>query len=110
MNGENGEFKEFQGLADRLARADFSGESRVKDVLRESLLERSDRPARRRVLAWLVPAAVAMAAGLFMVNVRHRPLPGPGAAGAAAAYNLPTDGYGECGREGLADYMAEERF
>jgi len=110
MNGDNGEFGELQGLADRLARADFSGESRVKDVLRESLLERSDRPARRSVLAWLVPAAVVMAAALFMVNVRPRPLPGPAAAASAAGYNLPTDGYGECGREGLPNYLAEERF
>jgi hypothetical protein len=110
MNGENGEFKEFQGLADRLARADFSGESRVKDVLRESLLERSDRPARRRVVAWLVPAAVVMAAALFMVNVRQRPVPGARASSAAAGYNLPGDGYGECGREGLPNYTAEERF
>jgi hypothetical protein len=108
MNGDNGEFGEFQGLADRLVRADFSGESRVKDVLRESLLERSYRPARRSLLAWLVPAAVVMAAALFMVNVRPRTLPGPAAS--AAGYNLPTDGYGECGREGLPNYLAEERF
>ena len=31
----NGEFKEFGDLAGRLQRADFSGESRVKNVLRE---------------------------------------------------------------------------
>jgi hypothetical protein len=109
MNG-NEEFKEFQGLADRLARADFSGESRVRDVLRESLLARAERPARRRVLVWLVPAAAALAAALFMVNVRQCPVPGAVMAAAAAGYSLPSDGYGECGRQGLPDYMAEGRF
>ncbi|OGR43547.1 MAG: hypothetical protein A2X35_00655 [Elusimicrobia bacterium GWA2_61_42] len=107
MNGKkSGEFEEFSGLAERLGRADFSGESRVKDVLRESLLGRVEKRSRRSAFVWLLPAAAAAALLLF-VNIRHRP--GPGAA-LAAAYNLPADGYGQCGRQGLEDYMAEGRF
>jgi hypothetical protein len=110
MNGENGEFKEFGDLAARLGRADFSGESRVRDTLRGSLLEKAERPARRRVFVWLLPAAAALAVALFMVNVRNRPLPAAAMASAAAAYGLPSDGYGDCGRQGLPDYAEEGRF
>jgi hypothetical protein len=100
------EFGDLGGLAGRLKRADFSGESRVKDVLRESLLGRAERQSRRSAFAWLVPAAVLAAAAVAAVTLW--PVPRHGAA--AAAYNLASDGYGECGRQGLEDYMAEGRF
>lgn len=96
---KEGEFGEFPGLAERLRRADFTGESRVKDALKERLLAKAEKRGRRGAYLWLVPAA-ALAAGLIMLNVRHK----PAADGAqAASYNLPYDGYGACGRQGLSD-------
>jgi len=102
------EFREFSGLAGRLRRADFSGESRVKDLLKESLLAGAERRGSRNPFVWLVPAAALAAALIVVVNVRHnKPLPAPAP---GASYSLPSDGYGECGRQGLGDYMAEGRF
>lgn len=103
------DYKEFGGLPDRLRRADFSGESRVKNTLRESLLDRAERPRRRLpVLAWLVPAAAA-AALFFMFGPRPRKA-APREFTASAAYSLPDDGYAQCGRRGLGDYLADSRF
>lgn len=108
MNGRTEEdFKEYSGLASRLGRADFSGESRVKDVLRTSLLDKAERRSRRRPRLWALPAAAVFAAALLMVNVRHKPLP---EAASGGSYNLVSDGYGDSGRQGLADYMEEGRF
>jgi hypothetical protein len=103
------DFKEFAGLARRLKRSSFSNESRVKDTLRGSLLDRQERRRRRGfpVFAWLVPAAAA-AAVLLMVNLRHNKPEAP--VYTAASYTLPDDGYGQCGRQGLGDYQAEGRF
>ncbi len=103
----NGEFKEFGGLADRLRRADLSGESRVRNTLRESLLDRAES-RRRRVpaYAWLLPAAAA-AALFVMFGPGRRPAE---PAGSFASYALPDDGYAQCGRRGLGDYLAESRF
>ena len=103
------EFKEFGGLAERLRRTDLSAESRVKNTLRESLLDRAERPRKRApALAWLLPAAAA-AALFFIVGPRpEKAAPEPAAY--AAAYSLPDDGFGACGRQGLADYQAEGRF
>ena len=102
-----GDFKEFPGLADRLRRADFTGESRVRDVLKKRLLAKAEKRSRRYAFIWLLPAAAALAAALLMVNVRHRPLPG---AESGASYRLPSDAYSECGRQGLADYTEVGRF
>lgn len=102
----DGEFSEFPGLAERLRRADFTGESRVKDVLKERLLAKAGNRGRRGVFVWLLPAA-ALAAALIVVNVSRKQLP---ETAQAASFTLPSDGYGACGRQGLADYMAEERF
>lgn len=96
-----GEFGEFPGLAERLRRADFSGESRVKDVLKERLLAQAGRRSRGSPFMWLLPAA-ALAAALLVLNVRREPLP---AGTPAASYNLFSDGYGECGRQGLGDVI-----
>lgn len=105
----DGDFRQFSNLARRLKRSDYSGESRVRDTLKTSLLDRSERRSRRGfpVLAWLTPVAVA-AAVLLMVNVRHNKPEAP--AYTAASYTLPDDGYGPCGRQGLGDYQAEGRF
>ena len=51
--------------------------------------------------------AAVFAAALLMVNVRHQPLP---EAASGGSYNLVSDGYGDSGRQGLADYMEEGRF
>lgn len=103
------DFKEFGGLAERLRRTDLSAESRVKDTLRESLLDRAERPRRRApALAWLLSAAAA--AGLFFM---FRPRPQRAEHQAvlyAAAYSLPDDGFAQCGRRGLGDYQADSRF
>lgn len=103
------EFKEFGGLPDRLKRSDFSGESRVKNTLRQSLLDRAVT-RRRRVpaFAWLVPAAAA--AALFVMFGPGRKPAAPEAAPSFSAYALPDDGYGACGRMGLEDFQAGERY
>jgi hypothetical protein len=103
------DFKEFGGLAERLRRTDLSGESRVRNTLRESLLDRAERPRRRApALAWLLPAAAA--AGLFFMFGPRSEKAAPEPAAYAAAYSLPDDGFGACGRQGLDDYQAEGRF
>jgi ferric-dicitrate binding protein FerR (iron transport regulator) len=102
------DFRQFSNLARRLKRSDYSGESRVRDTLRTSLL---DRPSRRRrgfpMFAWLVPAAVAVAV-VVVFNLRHNKAETP--VYTSASYSLPDDGYGQSGRQGLGDYQAAERF
>jgi len=103
------DFKEFGGLAERLRRTDLSGESRVKNTLRTSLLDRAERPRKRApALAWLLPAAAA--AGLFFMFGPRPEKAAPEPAAYAAAYSLQDDGFGACGRRGLDDYQAEGRF
>ncbi len=113
MNG-NDEFKEFGGLAGKLAKADFTSDSRVKAALRSRLLEKQGAARGRGWQAWrawwLLPAAAAAGVMMLVVNVGHK-RPGPAAAyTAGAGYALPDDGYGACGRRGMGDIMAEERF
>ncbi len=113
MNRDD-EFKEFGGLADRLAKADFTGDSRVKAALRSRLLEKQAEGRASGWHAWrawwLLPAAAAAGVMMLVVNVGHkRPGPAP-AYTAGAGYALPDDGYGACGRMGLGDITAEERF
>ena len=105
----DGDFRQFSNLARRLKRSDYNGESRVKDVLRTSLLDRQERRSRRGlpVFAWLTPVAVA-AVVLLMVNLRHNKAEAP--VYSSASYTLPDDGYGQSGRQGLADYQAGDRF
>ena len=103
------DFKEFGGLAERLRRTDLSGESRVKNTLRTSLLDRAERPRKRvPALAWLLPAAAA--AGLFFMFGPRPEKAAPEATAYASAYSLQDDGFGACGRRGLDDYQAEGRF
>lgn len=103
------EFKEFGGLAERLRRTDLSGESRVRNTLRESLLDRTERPRKRApALAWLLPAAAA--AGLFFMFGPRPERAAPEFPAYASAYELQDDGYGLCGRRGLGDYQAGDRF
>ncbi len=106
---DDGDFKQFSNLARRLKRSDYSGESRVRDTLKTSLLDRQERRSRRGfpALAWLAPVAVA-AAVLLMVDLRHKKPEAP--VYTSASYSLPDDGYGPCGRQGLGDYQAAERF
>ncbi len=106
MSEKNGEFSGFSGLAERLRRADFAGESRVRDVLKERLSAKAGKPRRRGVFVWLAPAA-ALAAGLLIVNIGKEP---PPALAPEASFNLPDDGYAECGRQGLEDVLSGERF
>ena len=101
------EFGELAGVAARLRRSDFTGESRVKDALKERLLARAEKKSRRSAFFWLVPAAAMAAALVLMVNVRRERLPD---LTEAASYNLPTDLYADCGRQGLGDMLAGERF
>ena len=103
----DGEFKDLSGLAERLGRADFSRESLVKDSLKERVLERAEKRRGRSLFIWLLPAAAALAAMLIMFNARRVPQPGPER---APSYELPFDGFGECGRQGLGDYMAGGRY
>lgn len=109
MKEENFNEGEFSGLARRLRSADLSADSRVKDVLKARLSARARRPERRvPVFAWLVPA---FAAAALFVTFGPRPEPAQQAlTGAASPYSLPDDGYGLCGRRGLGDLQAAERF
>jgi len=59
-------------------------------------------------LAWLLPAAAA--AGLFFMFGPRPQKAEPEYAAYAAAYSLPDDGFGPCGRRGLEDYRTEGRF
>ncbi|HAN04448.1 MAG TPA: hypothetical protein DCW72_05950 [Elusimicrobia bacterium] len=109
MKEENFDEREFAGLERRLRSADLGADSRVKDALKARLLARARRPARFVPLfAWLMPA---FAAAALFVTFGPRPEP-PRAEPAASAspYALPDDGYGPCGRRGLGDFMASERF
>ena len=109
MNDNNNkEFAEFTGLAERLGRADLSGESRVKNALKERLLAKAERRSSRSPFVWLLPAAALAAALLIM----FRPGPGPARPGYVfyASYGLSDDGYDQCGRQGLGDYLADSRF
>ncbi|OGR77101.1 MAG: hypothetical protein A2X32_07420 [Elusimicrobia bacterium GWC2_64_44] len=112
MKEENLDGKEFAGLELRLRSADLSADSAVKDALRARLLARARRPERLPVFAWLAPA---FAAAALFVTFGPRPGNAPAAAlpaltAAASTYGLPDDGYGPCGRRGLGDVLASERF
>lgn len=109
MKEENIDEREFAGLERRLRGADLSADSSVKDSLKARLLARARRPERRvPVLAWLVPAFAA--AALFVTFGPRPAVPPAEPAAAASPYSLPDDGYGPCGRRGLGDFMASERF
>ncbi len=110
MKEENIDEREFAGLERRLRNADLSADSPVKDALKARLLAKARRQERRvPVFAWLVPAFAA--AALFVTfGPRPEPARSEPTAAAASPYSLPDDGYGPCGRRGLGDYMAAERF
>jgi len=109
MKEENFDEREFAGLERRLRGADLSADSPVKDALKARLLAKARRPERRvPVFAWLVPAFAA--AALFVTFGQRPEPPRTEPAAAASPYSLPDDGYGPCGRRGLGDYMAAERF
>lgn len=100
--------REFDGLARRLRGADLSADTPVKHALKARLLA-ARRPERRvPVFAWLVPAFAA--AALFVTFGPRPAAPRAEPAAVASPYGLPDDGYGPCGRRGLGDYMAAERF
>ena len=109
MKVENLDEREFAGLERRLRSADLSADSSVKDALKARLLAKARRPERRvPVFAWLGPA---FAAAALFVTFGPRPEPArTEPAAAASPYSLPDDGYGPCGRRGLGDFMASERF
>lgn len=109
MKEENFEEREFAGLERRLRSADLSADSSVKDALKARLLAKARRPERRvPVFAWLVPAFAA--AALFVIFGPRPEPPPPALTAGASPYGLPDDGYGPCGRRGLGDFMASERF
>jgi len=107
MTEENKEdLGEFNGLAARLRGADLSADSLVREPLKERLLARAGRGERRLPLfAWLLPAAAA--AALFFVLGPRKAMETPAY---TSSYSLPDDGYAQCGRRGLDDYQAGERF
>jgi len=113
MTGKNTgdeEFGEFTGLAGLLGRIDPSAQSRVRDSLKERLLNRAAERARPRPFArlWLLPAAAAVLAALFLTTDIRRGA--PAAAAYLPSYDVPSDGYAECGRRGLGNYLSETRF
>ena len=96
---------EFAGLEARLRGADLSADSRVRYALKARLLARARRPERRLpVFAWFVPAFAA-AALFFMFGPRKAAV----APVYGYSYDMPDDGYGDCGRRGLGDFEAGER-
>lgn len=106
MKEERFDEREFAGLAQRLRGADLSADSRVKGALKARLLAARRQERRVPVFAWLVPA---FAAAALFVTFGPRPA-APPAGPEASAYSLPDDGYGPCGRRGLGDFMASDRF
>lgn len=100
---------ELAGLEARLRSADLADDSRVRYALKARLLARARRPERRLpVFAWLAPAFAA--AALFVTFGPRPAAPRTEPAALASPYGLPDDGYGLCGRRGLGDYGAAERF
>ena len=106
--GEN--FEEFGRLPAILRAADLSGRSKVKDSLKERLLNRAGQAEKNASprWQWLFPvAAMALAALAVSVIVPRKPVVLPDN---SAAYEMPADNYGECGRQGLNDYLSGPRF
>ena len=96
---------EFAGLEARLRGADLAADSRVRNALKARLLA-ARRPGRRvPELAWLLPAFAA--AALFFMFCPRKAAEAPGY---GYSYGLPDDGYAACGRRGLEDFGAGERF
>ena len=101
---------EFKNLSALLRATDHSGKSKVRDSLKDRLL---NRPAKEETTtsirwAWLFPAAAAAVAALgISVFLPHRRAAAPDY---SAAYATNADAYGECGRQGLKDYLSGPRF
>lgn len=99
---------EFAGLEARLRGADLSADSRVRYALKARLLPKARRPERRLpALAWLVPVFAAAAALLLWPRGGREV---PVSLAAAPGYEMPDDGYAECGRRGLGEAAASARF
>ncbi|MDA8132288.1 MAG: hypothetical protein M0011_12365 [Elusimicrobia bacterium] len=96
---------EFAGLERKLRAADLSADSGLKEELRARLLARGRSERRTPVLAWLLPVFAAAALLLFFAPRSARQAAAPD-----YSYGLPDDGYAQCGRRGLGDYQAAERF
>ena len=107
--GEN--FEEFGRLPSILRAADHSGKSKVRDSLKERLLNRAAQEEKKILPKWnwLFPvAATALAALAVAVLAPHKQVVIPVAY--SSAYDVPADNYGDCGRQGLKDYLAGPRF
>ena len=106
---EKDNFGEFENLAAVLRATDLSGKSKVRESLKARLLNR-DIEEKKPFFSWrwaLPVAAAAMAALILAVVLPHK---NNADRAYSASYNIPTDSYGDCGRQGLKDYQAAPRF
>ena len=104
---EPGNYGEYGQLAAILGKAGFLGESRIKVSLKRRLLVK----AKKKNFAfgkWLIPAAAAALAALFLtVNLKDKEITGPAY---YPAYETASDAYAACGKQGLKDYLSGPRF
>lgn len=100
---------EYAKLAGILRAADYSGESRVRNSLKNRLLNQAAPAARRAAFrGWRFPAAAAaLAAIALLFIIPHKKTQPPVS---YAAYETPTDAYSVCGRQGLKDYLPRPAF
>ncbi|HBB68317.1 MAG: hypothetical protein A2X28_01570 [Elusimicrobia bacterium GWA2_56_46] len=103
-------FGEHNRLAVILRATDFSSKSKIKISLKNRLLSKAANEEKRSftIWAWLLPAAaVTLAALMLTVNINHKEVEqSPYYQAPDADYNI----YGNCGRQGLEDYLSAPRF
>lgn len=103
-------FGEHERLAAILRTTDLSGRSKIRHSLKNRLLSKAVREERKTFIQWkwLTPAiAAGFAALILTVNIGRKEPRQP------ASYQTPEAGqniYGECGRQGLEDYLSAPRF
>ena len=104
------DFSEYGRLEKLLKETDLSGKSKVRDSLKNRLISKAAQREARSFFrrAWLAPAAAAALAALALtINITHKR---PEAPAYDQAYAIPSDAYGDCGRQGLSDYLSVPRF
>ncbi len=105
------DFGEYERLAAILRTTDLSGRSKIRHSLKNRLLSKAAREGRKSFSQWkwLIPVtATALTALALAVNIgRYKEAELP------VYYQAPEAGYniyGNCGRQGLADYLSAPRF
>ena len=109
-NSKEENFGEYGRLAAILRATDLSGKSKIRHSLKNRLLSKTAREEKQSFSPWkwLLPAiATSLAVLTLTVNIGHKKAEQP------AYYQAPDAGYniyGNCGRQGLVDYLSVPRF